>query len=184
MPLLRPRPERGRRKGTPLSFSSPPKRSTRVVPVPREEVRPIITELFPEGVCTFCQKITLDALLKTYDGCDEDDLCWIGYDRDRPTKCPLCGMIFDSIDNGNKLVGNVLLGLVVDDKKPERDIHSGRRIRQVRVRKCYGRNAEFTRGGGFRVYAELGMQLYLSTLVYWLSSLIIGRFIRVQLCAR
>jgi hypothetical protein len=157
MPLLRPRPERGPLNGTPLAFPSPPRRSTRVVPVPREELRPIITELFPEETCTSCQKITLHALLKTYNGVTQDQLCWLNYDRRLPTNCPVCRMIFDSIDCGKDFVGIVRLGLRVDDQKPKKDIYSERRIRKVCVIKHLGDNAGIARGGGFRVYADPGM---------------------------
>jgi hypothetical protein len=171
------RPREAPNDGTPL----PPKRLPRVISAPEEELEPISVNLSPEGVCTSCQRITLHGLLNTHK--DSDELCWLSYDRELPTPCPMCRMIFDSIYRGNEIVGNIRIGLSVDDRKLEEDIYSGRQVREILVRKCYGGNADITRGGGFRIYAKPGVQIYLCTFAYLLLGLTVGRFIRFKICA-
>ncbi|KAH7371492.1 heterokaryon incompatibility protein-domain-containing protein [Pyrenochaeta sp. MPI-SDFR-AT-0127] len=134
---------------------SAPRRSVRVILPPEEKPRPIDPNIFPERVCQSCQKITLHGLLNTSeDSREEDELYWLDYDRDLPTNCPLCSIIFNSISRGNEIVGRVRVGLSVDDRKPENDIYSVRQIRQVLIRKCWGGNAHIAGGGEFRIYAE------------------------------
>lgn len=144
--------------GTPSAQSPLQRRALRVISPPEEKPRPINPKLFPEGVCKSCQKITLSGLLNTVeDSQEEDELHWLDYDRDVPTDCPVCKIIFDSIYRGNEVVGRVRIGLSVDDRKPKNDVYSGRQIREILIRKCYGGNAYIAGGGRFRVYAEPGV---------------------------
>ena len=136
------------------------RRSPIIISIP-EKPRAINPRLFPEGVCNSCQKITLQALLNTNgDSRDEDELYWLDYDRNLPTDCPMCKIVFSSFARGNEIIGRIQVGLSVDDRKPEKEIQSGREIRRILIRKCYGGNAHIAGGGSFRIYAKPGVQIF------------------------
>ncbi|KAH6857407.1 heterokaryon incompatibility protein-domain-containing protein [Alternaria rosae] len=134
------------------------------VRLPGEEARNINPNRFPEGTCTECQKITLHSLLETHLGSIKK--CWLDYDRDLPTSCPICKLMFGSIHLGHEMTGKIRLELRVDDPEPNIDIYTGRRIHEVLLSKYreYNRGREFK--GQFRIYAQPGS--YASKFVpYW-----------------
>ena len=113
--------------------------------------------LFPEGICTSCQNITIDGLFKTHSGSGE--YLWFNYDHKMPTDCPMCKIILNSIGLGNKVKGKIAGGLwlrAADNLKPDSKSHIRAQIREVRVMTYYGFDGANAAGGYLRIYAEPG----------------------------
>jgi len=122
-----------------------------------EEAMNTVASLFPEGTCTECQKITLHGLLETHFGSIQK--CWLEYDRDLPTNCPICKLMFDSTHVGCEITGNIRLALNVNDHQPNNDVYTGRRIHEVRMSKHRQNIIDVVIKGQFRIYAEPGTSL-------------------------
>lgn len=121
--------------------------------------------LFPEGICTSCQKITLHRLLET----DRTPLLkhclWFDYPR-VPTNCSMCRIIFNSIQSRDKLTENTGLWLSVDDDNPGNNRYTGRRIHKVLIRGYYKTMRGAIGVGEFRIYADPSMHLCFCRLRY------------------
>jgi len=124
------------------------------VSLPKEEARITGPRLYHQGICTSCQQITLDRLLKTHYG--SIGACWLDFNRGLPTSCPMCSMILGCIELGDEITGNIRLELRVDDPQPTIDIYTRRRIRDVRVTRYQGFDTGNISDGWLRIYAEPG----------------------------
>jgi len=120
----------------------------------KEDANTIDSKLLQQGICTSCQKITLDRLLMTH--CGSVGACWLEFKSGQPINCPMCRMILKSINLGDENTGIIRLGLRVDDPQPKTDIYTGRRIRDVRVTRDQVFAEDYFADGLLRIYADPG----------------------------